>query len=188
MKTLIGVPCGNEIKSRTAFSLFNLKGQADLVMQMGCDVADNRNKLAKLAIEKGYDHLLFIDSDMVVNPNTLSRMLALKKPIVGLAANHRRLPLESNVKPLDGDITKPIPEEPFMAESVGTGVMLISRDVLKKLSEDGPVFEFSYMHDKDLWDTRIGEDVNFCGKARAFGYEIWVDPTIPVRHVGEYLY
>lgn len=180
---LIGVPASDTIKTRTAFSLFHLADtDVALVMQMGCDVVENRNKLAHIALEEGYSHILFVDSDMTFNPDTLTKMLAHDKDILGLAANHRRFPLQSVVKPLnEEDINKPLPTELFEAQSCGTGVMLIKTEVFKNLPE--PWFKFTYENGE-----RIGEDVNFCLSAREAGYKIYVDPTIPVRHIGEYLY
>lgn len=179
---LIGVPCSETIKTRTAFSLFNLRGQATLIMQMGCDVAHNRNKLAQQAIDGSYSHLLFVDSDMSFNPDTLERMLAHDKDILGLAANRRKLPLESVVKPLnEAEVHGALPTTLFEAASVGTGMMLIKTDVFRKL--DAPWFEFEYVDGE-----RIGEDVSFCSKARDYGYQIWCDPVIPILHVGEYMY
>ncbi len=178
---LLGVPCGDTIKSRTAFSLLTLKGDFVPAFEMGCDVADNRNKLAARSLD--FSHLLFIDSDMVIEPDTLMRMHARNVDILGLAANRRKLPLESVVKPLDtADIHQPLPTDLFKAESCGTGVMLIRTSVFKKM--EAPWFEFSY----DGNGKRIGEDVGFCLKARKAGYSIWVDPTIPVKHLGEYPY
>ena len=181
---LIGVPCSETIKSRTAFSLFYLaSSETLLVIQRGCEVAENRNKLAQRALDKGYSHLLFVDSDMAFEPDTLNRMLAHEKDILGLAANHRKLPLESVVKPLnESDLNQPLPTELFESQSVGTGVMLIKTEVFKKIPK--PWFQFTYENGKRI----EGEDVRFCRLAREQGYSIWVDPTIPVSHLGEYAY
>lgn len=177
MKILVGIPCGEDIRAKMAFSLLQLKGDHTVTMQIGCDVAHNRNKLVAQA--EDYDYLMMIDSDMKFNPDTLERMIAHDKDILGLACNHRQLPLESVVKPLiEGQTT--LPTELFEAESVGTGVILIKTEVFNKI--DAPWFEFTYDGE------RIGEDVNFCRKARAAGYKIWVDPTIPVKHLGSYEY
>lgn len=183
MKVLVGIPSGDFIHTRTAFALFNLKGNFHLSFQIGSDIAQNRNKLVQQSLD--YTHLLFIDSDMVFEPDTLERMLKHDKDILGLAANKRKLPLETVVKPLDGDITKPIPQGLFEAESCGTGIMLIKTDVFKYLQDIAfPWFEFSY----DDKGERVGEDVEFCRKARGAGYEIWVDSSIPVGHLGVYQY
>ncbi len=180
MKVLVGIPCGDTVKARTAFSLFQLRGAHSLIMQIGSDIAHNRNKLVAQAMD--FTHLLFIDADMSFAPDTLERMLKHDKDILGLAANHRRLPLESVVKPLTNeDLHKPLPIDLFECASVGTGVMLIKTDVLNTIS--APWFDFEYVDGE-----RVGEDVSFCRKAREVGYSIWVDPTIPVRHLGEYQY
>ena len=181
-RVLIGVPCGETLHSRTAFSLFNLRGKATLEIQISADIAQNRNRLVERALHGDYTHLLFVDSDMFFAPDTLERMLAHDKDILGLACNRRKLPLESVVKPLKvEDENKPLPTKLFEAKSVGTGMLLIKTDVLKTLTH--PIFDFQYRNGK-----RFGEDVLFCEKAREAGYQIWVDPTIPVNHIGTYLY
>ena len=181
-RTLIGIPCQETVKSRTAFDLFHLKGDVKLIMQRGADVAYNRNKWAQHAIEGKFSHLLFIDSDMSFEPDTLERMLKHDKDILGLAANRKKLPLESVVKPLNKQEENGIlPKELFEVESCGTGIMLIKTPVFEYL--EAPWFDFEYVDGE-----RVGEDVSFCRLARNRGYEIWVDPQIPVRHLGEYAF
>ena len=182
MKILIAMPAGESIKTKTAFALFQLAGpDVRLQMAISCDVADNRNKLVKHAIDNNYEYIFFLDTDVTFNGDALEKMLAHDKDIIALAYNHRRLPLESVIRPLDGDITKPIPKELFKAQSCGTGSMLIRTLVFRDIPK--PWFDFTYEGDE-----RIGEDVNFCRKAIKAGYDIWVDPTIPVRHLGTYDY
>jgi len=172
-KILVGIPCGDTIKSRTVFSLLNLRCDSiEYVVRMGCDIAHNRNEIVKLAIDKGCEYVFFIDADMVFNPDILSKLLEHNKDIVSVAYNKRRLPLESVISPIDDDYTGDIPKHLFKAKSVGTGLMLIKTDVFKNLAY--PYFDFSYIDCK-----RYGEDTNFCEKARNAGYDIWVDPTIP---------
>jgi hypothetical protein len=36
--------------------------------------------------------------------------------------------------------------------------------------------------------TPMGEDLYFCRKARAWGLEVWCDPTIEIKHIGDYEY
>lgn len=179
---LLAIACGEYIKTRTAFCLFNLKTDATIIMQMGCDVAHNRNNLAQMALDGNYSHILFIDTDMIFAPDTLQRMLAHDKDIIACAYNKRRFPLESVVSPLDtSKVNHSLPSELFKAHSAGLGMMLIKVDVLTKMAY--PFFDFTYRDTK-----RIGEDVYFCEKARELGYDVWIDPTIPVNHLGEYQY
>lgn len=177
---VIGIPCGETIKSHTALSLFNLKHHdAKLVMQRSADVAENRNRLAQTALDMQASHILFVDSDMSFHPDTLDRMLAHNKDILGLAANRKKLPLESVVKSF-GEKGE-LPKELFEAKSCGTGLMLIKTEVFRNLEK--PWFDFAYIEGE-----RYSEDVLFCALARENGYQIWVDPTIGVGHCGEYVY
>lgn len=183
---LVGVPCTEYIKTRTTFALFNLalkEKDLKLTMQMSCDVAYNRNQIVEQALREGHSHLLFIDSDVSFEATALERLLKHDKDIVATAYNFRKLPLESVVMPLDSkDKNKALPVELFEAASAGTGVMLIKTEVFKKI--DKPWFKFEYLDGERI----SSEDVRFCVLAREAGFKIWVDPTIPVNHVGEYLY
>ena len=49
-----------------------------------------REDMAYAALETGMDYILFIDDDMMVPPDTLFRLLAHEKPIVGALAYRRR--------------------------------------------------------------------------------------------------
>lgn len=46
---------------------------------------------------------------------------------------------------------------------------------------------FSFGRNKE-GEHVIGEDGWFCFTARQAGYDVWVDPTIKVYHLGEYGY
>jgi hypothetical protein len=59
--------------------------------------------------------------------------------------------------------------------------MLVSTEVFFTLPD--PWFYFSYEN-----GVRQGEDFNFCKDARKAGFDVWADPTIPIQHIGEYLY
>lgn len=189
-KVLIGVPCLDSIKTKTAFSLFNLKrgGNTELIMKVGADVARNRNQIVEYAIEKGFTHILFIDSDMKFNPDTLERLLENDEDICGVMYHQRALPLRYNLMPMEQDeergkyeiVDFKVPADLFEVKWVGTGIMLIKTEVFKKLQK--PYFAFLYE------DEYVGEDVYFCRKARDAGYKIFVDATVQNRHVGNFEY
>jgi hypothetical protein len=77
-------------------------------------------------------------------------------------------------------------------QRVGTGFMLVRRNVVERLAEkaerylgqDGVgqvanVFEFTLRDGKF-----VGEDYSFCDKARAEGFKVWIDVDISLPHVG----
>jgi hypothetical protein len=118
----------------------------------------------------------------------LTKLLAHDKPIVGAAYHYRRLPLETTVKiaGADGKLTAvpadEIPTEPFRCYAVGTGLMLVQLSVFDKLPQPW----FFFRHSGEGLET--GEDVWFCEQAAKAGLEVWCDPTLRVRHLGQYAF
>lgn len=178
-KVLVGVPCMDIMRTRTAFALINLEipkgSEIVIVFELGADVARNRNKIVKRAIDDGFTHVLFIDSDMLFDKDILTRMLNANEDILGVVYNKRMLPVVPLFKPIDE--FEEIPNYRFEVEWVGTGVMLIKTEVFKTIGE--PCFMFQYT------DEYVGEDIYFCRKAREAGYQIMIDPKITVKHLGE---
>jgi hypothetical protein len=156
-----------------------------------------------------WTHLLFLDTDIVVEADVLDRLLAHHAPIVCAPAPivHRRpsparaptgLTIGSNIMFFEdpdrrGSAIEPEalninykqsdpddwPNHPFTCDAAGFGVTLIQRNVLESL--EAPWCKFV----GHLAGERVGEDFYFFRKARAAGYEILVDPTIPVDHYKE---
>lgn len=173
MSVLIGLPTTGTIKSMTAYDLFRL-GQhtpSSLEIVNSCNLPKNRNFLAKIALSENYTHLLSIDSDMRFPPDTLERLLARDKDIIGVPYNKRQLPLQPTYEPI-GKAT----DDLFECIHMGTGMLLIKTDVFRRIP--APWFEYSDM----------GSDRHFCRLARRNGYKIWADPTIKINHIGDYEY
>lgn len=188
MKILIGVPSTGVLKAKTAFSLVQLAIHApcevDISMELGCNLVANRVRIANYAVKNVFTHLLFVDSDMFFAPDTLERLLAHDKDIVGVAYHKRSLPLETTVKmhnPSGDDLD--LPDGLFIARALGTGLLLINTSVFMDIKR--PWFTIEYTEDGQ---AKTSEDVWFCKQAQKAGYEVWCDPTIPVGHIGDYLY
>jgi hypothetical protein len=138
-----------------------------------------RTWLVLESIRQGATHILFVDSDMVFNEDVLDRLLAHKKPIVGVQYNKREFPLKGVQEALD----EPSETELYRAKHVGTGMLLIDLTVFPKLK--GAWFNFGRDSQGAL---ALGEDVWFCNTARDAGFDVWIDPTIKMGHEGTYLY
>ena len=194
-KVLIGLPTRSDVHGRTLTSLFSLSGTPEtkvaLSVQMGSSTSGNRNTIVKQMLERGDDYLFFIDSDLEVAPDTLTKLIKADKDIIG-ALYVRAVPPYNptimnkttkdgktkiqNVK--DWDRTKP-----FKVWGIGTGAMLIKRKVLETLKDKlkGEWFKYSSI---DGIPTQ--EDIYFCNEAQKEGFEVWCDPTIPTRHWENY--
>jgi hypothetical protein len=184
-KVIIGVPATEMMKAKTAHAIGCLTiGDPtiiDFLMMQSCDISASRTWLVRKAIEKGATHLLFLDSDMLFPPDTLKRLLARDKDIIGVEYNKRTFPLQT--------VTAYIPDveksetEPYKVGVAGTGVMLIKLALFADPKLDKNWFSFGR---NALGENVIGEDGWFCNTARQAGYDVYVDPTIKVYHLGEY--
>ena len=81
--------------------------------------------------------------------------------------------------------------EIFTVKHVGTGLMLIDLSIFKEEWTDPqngkkvPFFNFGRDSQGNLV---MGEDIWFCMAAQDMGHDIWVDPSLQIGHLGEYIY
>lgn len=153
----------------------------------GSLITNLREEIARFAVEENYEFVLFLDSDMTFPHDTLLRLLAYNAPVVGCACVTRAVPAMPTAylapnKPLD--IRGQLPRL-MRVWRLGTGVMLIKTDVLRKIEE--PRFEQFWMPDRRVWQ---GEDWGFCDKLEAVGVPIMVDVPLSrmIGHVGSYVF
>lgn len=199
MKITLAICTNRMVKSKTLLSLLELVAQTNhevhvVVATEGYTTAENRNYCVFQALKNGSDYLLFVDDDMTLPSDTIERLMAHGKEIVGVASNSRVLPKSPTVGLMDEegnymhpDKTSPhrlkIPESLFKAYFVGTGVMLIDMKIFEIL----PKPWFKFITDENGQITK-GEDGYFCEQAKKSGYDIWCDPTLNVGHLGDFCY
>ena len=156
-------------------------------VQRGPYLAVAREACLLEALQVKSDYLVFIDTDMAFPTSALPQLLAHGKDVIGGAYNEKRTPPVSTVKLDDGTGKifkgmKVLPNEPFQCIAVATGFMAVNLHRLTACM--APPF-FTYAFDgKDF----MGEDVQFCMRAKAAGLEVWCDPTIPLKHIGQFAY
>jgi len=191
-KILIAVPCMDMVSARFAQCLSTLKKVDHCVVSflMGSLIYDSRNKLAGYAIDMEADYILWLDSDMVFQPDTLEHMLKTmeEKDIDILTGLYfRRVApftpvLFSKLEEKDGVLEwadfETIPDEPFEVAGCGFGCVLMKTDCL---------FDMAAKDGVGNWFTPLanaGEDCAFCIRARREGYKIYCDPSVSLGHMG----
>ena len=199
-KVLIGTPNKGDIKFETHMSLISVflgATEYDVAhLGMASPAIDfNRNSICKWALENSVSHVCFVDTDMVFPSNTISQLLALEKPVVGVASRKKKFPRTYTIEIDEPTGTRhlkaeELPSQPFSTFNghpirVGTGVMLIDLEKVKGIPKPWFLME-SYWNDEEIGYT--GEDIYFCRKVWAAGLEVWCDPTINVGHIGDFTY
>ena len=76
MRTLVAIPCMDMVQTSFMKSLLRLMSvdETQISFRVSSLVYDSRNQLAGEAISQGYDRILFLDSDMVFQPDLLIRL------------------------------------------------------------------------------------------------------------------
>lgn len=206
-KLMIAIPAyDGKLNIKTAFALARLAQMVSaygvtlyLSHLSGCSlITQARNSLVADFLETDADTLLFVDSDVIVSPEAILRLLALsigKDVTAGIYPRRgadRKFFLDM---PTDEHNRLMFDENGLLQlNRIGTGFMMIQRHVLEGMIAKHP--EWGYENnvnkrkDYALFDFVLkdgqyfGEDYSFCDRARADGYTIYLDPSISLPHVG----
>lgn len=188
---VVCMPTMGSIDTRTGESLFRLRKGENKVAILTTEyslVYMARENMVKKALENPEtDYVLFIDSDIVFEPDTMLKLLkdaergdgiytaayAYKDGSNGIVGR------DSNGDPI---ILDNIKDRRLLIETklVGLGMALISRNVLVKMSEEFAELFHPFSHS--------GEDYSFCMRAKECGYKAYIDLDICCGHVGKKVY
>lgn len=162
-------------------------------------------------------HLMFIDADQKFVANDIAKMIKADKGIIGgpvpmkgldwdrvrqgALLNHPDLSSLTgifNINKLDGHemIDRNLP---FQVKHVGTGFMLIRRDVFEKLKPHvgwytngglsiGQEKIYDFFKVQNVNNELLSEDYNFCHMYREYGGTVWLAPWCELGHFGVYLF
>jgi hypothetical protein len=191
----VGIPSfsgkfGRELRDslRGAFDELARRGISFHWADMGSsNLAQVRNRLVDKALKSGAKYLMFIDDDMVFEPNSIHRLWKHQLAIVGGLYVKRQFPYTVMAGLYDettGKRDKPpkIGEGLTEVDAVATGFMLIATRVFDKVEQ--PYFAFP---PRDGGGVE-GEDYYFCGKAKEAGFKVWLDCGVRCGHRGRYVY
>ena len=186
-KIAIGLPRGSDTTFNYEFikSLFEMFGTSPcqytlLSASKVHHIA--RNTILKSFLKSGSNYLLFIDSDMIWEADSLARAYNLiQHPKVDIVTgiyftkNKPHLPILKKLDLKAGcyNVFTKWGNEPFEVDGAGMGFMLIPRYVVEKMKT--PYCD---------WVGGFSEDLYFCLKAkRDHGFKIWADPGIKLGHI-----
>ena len=173
-------------------------------------------------------HVLMLDSDQSIPVALVERMVTINQPLVGVIYPRRtyafnQIKFSSAAQNIDGLLTQAqhfvgevLPEANgdlkiingfARAKNIGTGAILIRRDVIEKMSVHYPElfgtgfpaqaeyeilarnnWGFFNPYTKQYETENSGEDVSFCDRWTKIGGEIWADVTTKTTHIGRYAF
>ena len=194
------------------------------------------NLMAKMMTNTAATHFMFIDADIRFQPESIFMMLAADKDVIGgpypkksinwgnVAETARRNP-DLNPKELENlvgeyvfNVVKGTQQfqvsEPLQVMEIGTGHMMIKRQVFEKLAEAFPNIRYKpdhvgqanfdgsrYIHAyfDTVIDTKesivgggsdryLSEDYMFCQLWRKMGGQIFLCPWMKTQHIGTYAF
>jgi hypothetical protein len=201
LNVFIAMPVKDEVNPKTVIALMDTltllreKGiPHEFAFQIGGTLCGGRNSAVAAFLSSSANRLLFIDSDMIWQPNDIIRLLAMSTvmDIVVAAYPTRSEPMGFFIKVGDGQHI-PLNEHGCAAiDGMGMGLAMLHRRVLEELSAKAPLIR--YMTQATLpWVFKFevhegafrGEDIGFFEDAKNAGYQCWLDPTITPGHLGK---
>lgn len=205
MKLLIGTPTYNhQLDSRMVTTVIDIIKEADKRnvalnwdRPCSCLLAYNRNLIVQRALDEEFDWLLFIDADTSADGGEfpfqmietafkydtaiVGAPVMLKFP--GKKAWNFCYKKPEGYKNWEGDL----PKFPIEADVIGTGIMLIKVDFLKKMKP--PWFRQTETYNEELKQPGFfPEDYNLCELAKEMGQKIIVDTNVKTSHHGDFTF
>ena len=193
MRTMIAVPCMDMLHTdffRSCVGL-QLEGEVQWTTCQSSLVYDARNKLLDLAVDGGFDRVLWLDSDVIFATDLLRRLsehLDMGKEMVtglyfGRKPNHSPVIYKRCEGTIQNDGFVPVIESYddyehdalFPVEACGFGAVMTSVPMLRRIKEQFPLPFFP--------ERGFGEDLAFCWRVKEIGKEMWCDPTARVGHI-----
>lgn len=150
-----------------------------------------RNDIFKLAVDSNVDDLVFIDCDQDWDPIDFFKLLDHDVEIVAAPVPKKSDIPQYNVKLLGG--YKVLENGLAEVDGVGTGMMRIRNDALKKIWEASAEYKEPHKEESSrmVFDVKVvngdlwSEDIVFCDRWTKLGGKIYIDPTINCGHSGE---
>jgi glycosyltransferase involved in cell wall biosynthesis len=151
-----------------------------------------RDTIRKHAVDNGFDYLFCVDSDTLVQPDTLKKLLAHDKPFVAAMCSNtpdgsfRYVNAAGLTPPTEGPYGDPprwymwVPQGKGLETVGATGACyLVTRNVMEQCAYDYQPFSEA---NKKLMKDQPGEDMAFALSCRSAGYFQYLDETALVHH------
>jgi hypothetical protein len=147
-----------------------------------------RNDLFALAVNGGYDDMIFIDSDMEWHPDWIMELLARSEDVVGGTARKKTDEAEIYVAKTNDLTTHD--NGLIKCLGLGTGFVKLSRKAFTALWDASPEYKNEGKACRMICDVQIvdgqlySEDTVLFKKLNDLGFDCWLDPKMTCVHIG----
>jgi hypothetical protein len=215
MSILISLPCyGGLVNEKTTTSLFNL---GKLLVRNNIDhgimtvaneslITHGRSRIANFFVNNTeFEYLFCLDADVAFSPEDMLKLYSYQKSIVSASYPMKTLPIRHcyelyNPVKLCGNLVK--------IGGIGMGFVLIHRSVFEKLNKyyselkyfpglnnsNYPITEkeyhnsYHYFAEMNKEGKYLGEDMSFFHRVSDIGYDVWMDTSIELQHIGSHVF
>ena len=194
---MVAIPCMEMIHTDFAQCMWAAKkvDETYLYVSKSSLVYESRNMIARAAMDRDFDFIVWFDSDMTFEPDVIERMAEHYRNgydyVCGLffSRRHPIIPViyesisceedDRGVPKVDTVNRKDYPQELFEVAGSGFGCVMTSVRMLRQICDIyGPPFYPRF---------GFGEDLTFCWLAKQCGIKMYCDPTIKLGHIGSAL-
>ena len=159
------------------------------------------NLVAKMLHNKEATHLMFIDTDLAFEAESILRLVCHNVDVVGGVYPMKSIPTRYVINTLPNPVVQ---GDLVEVSTLGTGFMLVRRPVIEHMIANHPELKYNdnvgigkhlepFMY--GLFDTMIDEQKNylsedwtFCYLWRKLGGKVFADTKIKLHHSGYYVY
>jgi hypothetical protein len=202
------------VNEKTTTSLFNL---GKLLVRNNIDhgiitvaneslITHGRSRIANFFVNNTeFEYLFCLDADVAFSPEDMLKLYSYQKPIVSASYPMKTLPIRHcyelyNPVKLCGNLVK--------IGGIGMGFVLIHRNVFAKLNRyyselkyfpglnnsNYPITEkeyhnsYHYFAEMNKEGKYLGEDMSFFHRVSDIGYDVWMDTSIELQHIGSHVF
>lgn len=204
MRILVAVPTFESIFPDTFKSIYDLdKDGHEVIFEFvrGYDCATARNRIARIALDRGVDYVLMVDNDVVLPKDALVNLLDDPKDVcLGIYAHrdtdniyrgrtcvcklltengtrYKNYPLESEYTAEEIDSLKDKGEYKVRIHGGGMGCAFIKADVFERTKY--PWYDWANYKDGGM----LSEDLYFCENCRKNSIPIYTDTRVKCGHL-----
>lgn len=203
----VGVPvfgdsCNNTFRNCLDYALGELNSSGRnfrRAFESSPNLSANRNRLVQAGLDIGAKWIIMVDSDMVFPKDSFKRLLSHNKTIIS-ALYFKKVPPFRPICRIEKDGIWRDFEPDYIGglhkvSGFGFGMVAVKASAFKKipkpwfaeppecLSHDGEKFVVEENQDTILTTP---EDMWFCHLAKAVGFDLWLDASISLGHLGIY--